>query len=67
MKELLFSFLTPHHSELKTGDNMDQKEIAKKTGETAKLYFSTVKDEDKPYNLWKHFELHVGQGLRRRE
>jgi len=30
---------------------VDPKDIAKKTGETAKLYFSTVKDEEKPYNL----------------
>jgi len=35
---------------------VDPEEIAKKTGKTAKLYFSTVKDEDKPYNLWRHFD-----------
>ncbi|MDD9303360.1 MAG: carboxymuconolactone decarboxylase family protein [Desulfobacter sp.] len=35
---------------------MDPKEIAKKTGKTAKLYFSTVKEEDKPYYLWQEFD-----------
>lgn len=35
---------------------MDPKDIAEKTGKTASLYFSTVKDEDKPYNLWRHFD-----------
>ena len=35
---------------------MDPKDIAQKTGKTAKLYFSTVKDEDKPYTLWRHFD-----------
>ena len=42
---------------------MDQKEIAKKTGETAKLYFSTVKDEDKPYNLWKYFDKDLAKDM----
>ncbi len=42
---------------------MDPKEIAKKTGETAKLYFSTVKDEDKPYNLWKHFDPELAKDM----
>ncbi len=36
--------------------DMDPKEIAKKTKETAQLYFSTVKDVDKPYHLWRHFD-----------
>ena len=35
---------------------MDPKKIAKKIGKTVKLYFSTVKDEDKPYNLWRYFD-----------
>ncbi len=42
---------------------MDPKEIAKKTGKTAKLYFSTVKDEDKPYNLWKHFDPQLAKDM----
>jgi 4-carboxymuconolactone decarboxylase len=42
---------------------MDPKEIAKKTGETAKLYFSTVKDEDKPYNLWRFFDKDLARDM----
>ncbi|MCP3944700.1 MAG: 4-carboxymuconolactone decarboxylase [Desulfobacteraceae bacterium] len=42
---------------------MDPKEIAKKTGQTAKLYFSTVKDEDKPYNLWKYFDKDLAKDM----
>ena len=42
---------------------MDPKDIAKKTGETAKLYFSTVKDEDKPYNLWKYFDKDLARDM----
>ncbi|HSL60965.1 MAG TPA: carboxymuconolactone decarboxylase family protein [Desulfotignum sp.] len=42
---------------------MDPKEIAKKTGETAKLYFSTVKDEDKPYNLWRFFDKDLAKDM----
>jgi 4-carboxymuconolactone decarboxylase len=42
---------------------MDSKEIAKKTGETAKLYFSTVKDEDKPYNLWRFFDKDLAKDM----
>ncbi len=42
---------------------MDKKEIAKKTGETAKLYFSTVKDRDKPYNLWKYFDKDLAKDM----
>ena len=42
---------------------MDPKEIAKKTGQTAKLYFSTVKDEDKPYNLWRHFDPELAKDM----
>jgi 4-carboxymuconolactone decarboxylase len=44
-------------------DPMDPKEIAKKTGETAKLYFSTVKDEDKPYNLWRFFDKDLARDM----
>ena len=42
---------------------MDPKEIARKTGETAKLYFSTVKDEDKPYNLWRFFDKDLARDM----
>ncbi len=42
---------------------MDPKEIAKKTGETAELYFSTVKDEDKPYNLWRFFDKDLARDM----
>lgn len=42
---------------------MDPKEIAKKTGETARLYFSTVKDEDKPYNLWRFFDKGLAKDM----
>ncbi|HKL00872.1 MAG TPA: carboxymuconolactone decarboxylase family protein [Desulfotignum sp.] len=42
---------------------MDPKDIAKKTGETAKLYFSTVKDEDKPYNLWRLFDKDLAKDM----
>ncbi len=42
---------------------MDPKEIAKKTSKTATLYFSTVKDEDKPYNLWRHFDPELAKDM----
>jgi len=42
---------------------MDPKEIAQRTGKTAKLYFSTVKDEDKPYNLWRHFDPELAKDM----
>lgn len=42
---------------------MDPKELAKKTGKTAKLYFSTVKDEEKPYNLWRHFDKDLAKDM----
>ena len=42
---------------------MDPKNIAKKTAETARLYFSTVKDEDKPYSLWQHFDKDLAKDM----
>ena len=42
---------------------MDPEKIAKKTGETARLYFSTVKDEDKPYNLWRFFDKDLARDM----
>jgi 4-carboxymuconolactone decarboxylase len=52
----------PESQPVKEG-SMDPKEIAKKTGETAKLYFSTVKDEDKPYNLWRFFDKDLARDM----
>lgn len=42
---------------------MDQKTIAKKTAKTAKLYFSTVNDKEKPYNLWQHFDKDLAKDM----
>ena len=37
--------------------------VAQKTAKTAGLYFSTVKDEDKPYNLWRHFDRDLAKDM----
>ncbi len=42
---------------------MDEKELIKKTGDTAKLYFSSVKDEEKPYNLWREFDKDLAKSM----
>ncbi|MCP3900509.1 MAG: 4-carboxymuconolactone decarboxylase [Desulfobacteraceae bacterium] len=42
---------------------MDEKELIKKTGKTANLYFSTVKNEDKPYNLWREFDKDLAKDM----
>ena len=42
---------------------MDPRDIAKKTGDTAKLYFSTVKEADKPYNLWRYFDKDLAKDM----
>ncbi|MFH1155067.1 MAG: carboxymuconolactone decarboxylase family protein [Pseudomonadota bacterium] len=42
---------------------MDDKDAAKKTAKTAELYFSTVKDEDKPYGLWKSFDKDLARDM----
>ncbi len=42
---------------------MDPKKIAEKTAETAKLYFSTVKNEDKPYSLWQYFDKDLAKDM----
>lgn len=42
---------------------MDEKDIAKKTSETAQLYFKGVKDEDKPYNLWRMFDKDLAKQM----
>ncbi len=42
---------------------MDEKELKQKTGETANLYFSTVKEEEKPYNLWRHFDKGLARDM----
>ncbi len=38
-------------------------DIVKKTAETASLYFSTVKDTDKPYNLWRYFDKELARDM----
>ncbi len=42
---------------------MDEKKAKKRTAETAALYFSTVKDEDKPYALWKEFDPELARDM----
>ena len=42
---------------------MDKKELIEKTGKTANLYFSTVKNEDKPYNLWREFDKDLAKDM----
>ena len=42
---------------------MDEKELVKKTGKTANLYFSSVKNEDKPYNLWREFDKDLARDM----
>jgi len=56
-------FMQPVFSEPFKGDTMDRDELIKKTGKTAQLYFSTVKDEDKPYNLWKYFDKDLAKDM----
>lgn len=41
----------------------DPNDVVKKTGETAKLYFSTVKDDEKPYNLWRFFDKDLARDM----
>lgn len=42
---------------------MDKKELIERTGKTAKLYFSSVKDEEKPYNLWREFDKDLAKDM----
>ncbi len=42
---------------------MNEKDLVKKIVKTAGLYFSTVKDEDKPYELWKYFDRDLAKDL----
>ena len=42
---------------------MDEKELIKKTGKTANLYFSSVKNEEKPYNLWREFDKDLAKDM----
>ncbi len=42
---------------------MDSRDISRKTADTAKLYFSTVKDKDKPYNLWRYFDKDLAKDM----
>ena len=42
---------------------MDPKDLVEKTGKTAKLYFSSVKNEEKPYNLWREFDKDLARDM----
>jgi 4-carboxymuconolactone decarboxylase len=42
---------------------MDKKELVEKTGKTANLYFSSVKNEEKPYNLWREFDKDLAKDM----
>ncbi len=42
---------------------MDPKELVEKTGKTANLYFSSVKNEEKPYNLWREFDKDLARDM----
>ncbi len=42
---------------------MDETEVIRKTAETARLYFNGVKDEDKPYNLWRYFDKELAKEM----
>ena len=42
---------------------MDDKEAAKKTAQTAKLYFDDVKNEEKPYGLWQYFDKELAKDM----
>ena len=42
---------------------MDEKGLIKKTGKTANLYFSSVKNEEKPYNLWREFDKDLAKDM----
>ncbi|MFO7751485.1 MAG: carboxymuconolactone decarboxylase family protein [Desulfobacteraceae bacterium] len=42
---------------------MDEKDLAAKTKKTAELYFDGVKEEDKPYRLWRHFDKELARGM----
>lgn len=39
------------------------KELAAQTAETAKLYFTGVKKEDLPYNLWREFDPELAKNM----
>ncbi len=39
------------------------KELAAKTAETAKLYFTGVDKEDLPYNLWREFDPQLAKEM----
>ncbi|SLM27687.1 PcaC [Desulfamplus magnetovallimortis] len=42
---------------------MNKDDIALKTSRTAKLYFNGVRDEDKPYNLWRTFDKDLAKEM----
>ena len=42
---------------------MDDKEAARRTRDTANLFFKGVKNEDKPYGLWKYFDKELASDM----
>jgi 4-carboxymuconolactone decarboxylase len=42
---------------------MSKKELIQKTSDTARLYFSTVDEKDKPYHLWKYFDKDLAKDM----
>ncbi|MCK5542511.1 MAG: carboxymuconolactone decarboxylase family protein [Desulfobacterales bacterium] len=42
---------------------MDTKKLVEKTSKTANLYFSSVKNEEKPYNLWREFDKDLARDM----
>jgi len=42
---------------------MDDKEAARRTKDTANLFFKGVKNEDKPYGLWQHFDKELAKDM----
>jgi 4-carboxymuconolactone decarboxylase len=54
--------ITPKTKRYEQEDGM-AKTLADKTAETAKLYFSGVKKEDLPYNLWREFDPELAREM----
>lgn len=42
---------------------MSDKDTARKTRDTAALYFKGVQDEEKPYQLWQHFDAGLAKDM----
>ncbi len=41
----------------------EDRDLATKTRETADLYFGSVKNEEKPYNLWRYFDKSLAKDM----